>query len=750
MDLSDAGDIIVTPRPIKIRTPDAVKDYDGEPLTNENWEIVSITKPIDNHLLEVAVSGTRIDVGTSENFIAEVKITDKVTGEDVTYNYAITEQLGILSVKGDGTTPPEEDPEGKPEDGPGDDSEEDPEGNPGGGPGDGSEENPEGNPGGGSGGGSGGGGGKIDISGSLSDCGDDDKSGVFLKLYSAKTGPIYLRLKSFGDFDPAAKEWGEAVSYEQLLDGKYCYNYLSGVALKNTGIESVRIEIENFTDGQYFVPYFPDMFSGTNYDIQTDDVLYTGDSSVTYSLYYYLYSGYFTGINADLGEYSDEELEYRKFVKDNYLYVDEELKAYMESIIETNGFDPASTDVIMDVAKYIQNAAKYNLDYNTEIDGAAHPIIAFLTQQEGVCRHFSSAATALYRTLGIPARYTIGFAGFTESEEWTEITAKQAHAWVEVYIDEIGWLPIEVTGFSDDSPGVVGGIGGSGGSGGENSGGREEGEGGENGEGDSSGEENKQSLKIAPENSYHKYDGNYAYPIHEVRGLSKLLEKGFSYEAVVELINSPANLPGLYETRIQSFILYNAEKQDVTSDYKIEYEEGTLQIYLAEIKVSTSGATKEYDGTSLTSDVYVIEGKLLNGHMLKSLTCTGSQMNVGKCTNSFTISIVDDTGIDITAYYKINRICEDLIVTPKALTITANSNSKKYDGNALVDTGYTIEGDIDGYTVEVTVVGSQTQIGYSDNIVRKVVVKDSAGRDVTLNFSINCINGKLSVTPPTN
>ena len=231
--------------------------------------------------------------------------------------------------------------------------------------------------------------------------------------------------------------------------------------------------------------------------------------------------------------------------------------------------------------------------------------------------------------------------------------------------------------------------------------------------------------------------------------IAKLLENGFSYDVTVELIDGPTNLPGMYETRIISFILYNAEKKDVTSDYEIQYQEGYLQIYLEEITVSTAGATKEYDGTPLVSDVYVIEGKLLSGHTLKSLTCTGSQINVGKSASTFTISIVNDADVDITAYYKINRICENLIVTPKKLTITANSNSKEYDGNALVDTGYTIDGDMEGYTVEVTVSGSQTQIGYSDNTIRKVVIKDSTGRDVTLNFSVNCINGTLSVTPPT-
>lgn len=58
----------------------------------------------------------------------------------------------------------------------------------------------------------------------------------------------------------------------------------------------------------------------------------------------------------------------------------------------------------------IQNAATYSLDYDPEMDQAANVAIAFLDQyREGVCTHYASAATLLYRTLGIPARYVEGF-----------------------------------------------------------------------------------------------------------------------------------------------------------------------------------------------------------------------------------------------------------------------------------------------------------------------------------------------------
>lgn len=754
IDESEVGEITVIPRPITIRTPDAAKDYDGYPLTAEMYEIVSITQPIDSHTLEVSVSGTITEVGSTKNIIAEVRIIDNETGEYMNHNYAITTQLGTLTVKGQasgGYTPGEEGSVG---------------GSTGGGTGGSTGSGADG-----AGGSTGGAGGGIDASGGIGGMGGSAGGGAggansdanCLKVYSTKSGPIYLRYTSFGSYNPTVRKWGAGTEYGMLLDGKYSYNYLAGIALKNTGISSVRVDIQSYIQGQYFVPYFPDTYE-SNYDIQTSDVTYSGDVSEIYSLYYYLFSGYYTEISASLGEYSDEEIAYRKFVKDNYLDIDTELKNYLQTIIDANGFNANSPTIIADVASYIQGVANYNLQYNQAIDYAKHPIIAFLEAKEGICSHYASAATALYRALGIPARYTIGFTGQTEAGSWVTITGKQAHAWTEVYIDGVGWLPIEVTGSSnssnsDSSGSGAGGIGGvSGGAGGgSGAGGSGSGTGGIGGVGGGSGsgageneEKPNNALNITPTMTYHKFDGKFAVPLNQVNGLADLLAIGYTYTATVEVIEGATNALGKHQTRVTSFALYDSNGNDVTENFAIKFHVGYLHIYIKEINVQTFGATKEYDGSPLTVNRYLIEDSLLSGHTLKSLVCTGTQTNVGKSTNNFTIVIVDENGVNVNDYYKINRECAKLTVTPKMITITANSNTKTYDGTELKDAGYTIQGDIEGYTIDVVVSGSQTNIGYSDNVITGVTIKDSFGKDVTLNFSIACVNGQLRVNPPKN
>jgi hypothetical protein len=75
----------------------------------------------------------------------------------------------------------------------------------------------------------------------------------------------------------------------------------------------------------------------------------------------------------------------------------------------------------------------------------------------GYCSHYATAATLMLRIMGIPARYVEGYAagasnitndynGSTKKLE-VELLIKDynAHAWVEVYIDNCGWIPMEFT-----------------------------------------------------------------------------------------------------------------------------------------------------------------------------------------------------------------------------------------------------------------------------------------------------------------
>ncbi len=86
---------------------------------------------------------------------------------------------------------------------------------------------------------------------------------------------------------------------------------------------------------------------------------------------------------------------------------------------------------------------EYSLDAPEQASGDA--ISDFLTEKKGYCVQFSSAMTIMARTMGIPARIGVGFAGGTESGDGYEVSMQDSHAWPELYFEGAGWVRFEPT-----------------------------------------------------------------------------------------------------------------------------------------------------------------------------------------------------------------------------------------------------------------------------------------------------------------
>lgn len=76
--------------------------------------------------------------------------------------------------------------------------------------------------------------------------------------------------------------------------------------------------------------------------------------------------------------------------------------------------------------------------------------------REGYCQHFASAAVLIYRFYGIPARYAAGYAvpasDFEQEADgsWSaSVTDEEAHAWPEIFMEDYGWMPVEVSPSGD-------------------------------------------------------------------------------------------------------------------------------------------------------------------------------------------------------------------------------------------------------------------------------------------------------------
>ena len=104
---------------------------------------------------------------------------------------------------------------------------------------------------------------------------------------------------------------------------------------------------------------------------------------------------------------------------------------------------------------------------------------------------------------------------------------------------------------------------------------------------------------------------------------------------------------------------------------------------------------------------------------------------------------------DVSGAYDVTLVDGTLSITPRPTTITANDTTKEYDGTPLTENGWNDTPPTNLVSTDavesVTVTGSQTVVGTSDNVPSNAVIKRGS-EDVTQNYAITYANGTLEVT----
>jgi transglutaminase-like putative cysteine protease len=108
--------------------------------------------------------------------------------------------------------------------------------------------------------------------------------------------------------------------------------------------------------------------------------------------------------------------------------------------------DPLAQALV--IKQHLEETATYS--YRRDYGAAEDPTAAFLFSEErlGYCVHLAHSMALLMRALGVPSRVSAGFA-VPLSRKGTGsaalLTTGDAHAWAEIHLDGVGWLPIEVS-----------------------------------------------------------------------------------------------------------------------------------------------------------------------------------------------------------------------------------------------------------------------------------------------------------------
>jgi hypothetical protein len=182
----------------------------------------------------------------------------------------------------------------------------------------------------------------------------------------------------------------------------------------------------------------------------------------------------------------------------------------------------------------------------------------------------------------------------------------------------------------------------------------------------------------------------------------------------------------------------------VSSDYAISYVTGSLRVTPAALTITANNQTKVY-GAALPTLTASYNG-WANGDTAAGLTTLPSISTTASAAShvdSYAISVSGATASD----YLINYVFGNLSITPAALSITANNQTKVY-GAALPTLTASYTGWVNGDTPAslATMPAISTSASAASHVGSyAITVAGAASRD----YAISDVFGSLSVTPAT-
>jgi len=269
-----------------------------------------------------------------------------------------------------------------------------------------------------------------------------------LEVTSSSEGVFYLRGYSMQHFDghswttnsediPLLAEGPLARGFPALIARHFASRFPDRAP---RGVEMTIYITGDATRNVVYTPYFsfPSRFYGSPYSFE----------------FFYVEDGLLNLHAAlpaeDLAHFSLASYNVIVSRSDTYLQIADSTAEGLRMFAADIGIDAsASRAVIADqVAQFMTSFGVYTLSpFIIPMDEDF--VMYFLeVSRQGYCIHYATVATMMLRALGVPARFTSGFVVAVSPENIGEpinVTDRNAHAWVEVYFNDVGWLPLEVT-----------------------------------------------------------------------------------------------------------------------------------------------------------------------------------------------------------------------------------------------------------------------------------------------------------------
>ena len=227
---------------------------------------------------------------------------------------------------------------------------------------------------------------------------------------------------------------------------------------------------------------------------------------------------------------------------------------------------------------------------------------------------------------------------------------------------------------------------------------------------------------------------------------------GFVKDEVKE-VKATGSVTNVSEGDVTNTITYKTSNKFNPNNYSITKNEGKLSItpVTDEVTVRIKGNkdTATYNGTVQSVSGYTVESISNTLYTSTDFTLKDQATATGKDANTYPMNL------DATQFVNNNtnfsnvkfEIAEDgqLVINPRAVTLTSETDSKDYDGTPLTRPNVKVEGNfVDGEVTKVEATGSVTYV--SDGEVTNTIVITEGENFKESNYAITMHEGKLSIT----
>nr|WP_318682841.1 transglutaminase domain-containing protein [uncultured Acetatifactor sp.] len=242
-------------------------------------------------------------------------------------------------------------------------------------------------------------------------------------------------------------QWGE---WSSIIPGMYyrMYYVLNANLHKSGRPEDISLDIRH-SSGQYensYAPYYGQYNSG--YETRNGGYAYLYYEQKDMALDW---NNVLDNFDMAAGWYKEIQDAYLVEARIAYTQVPTELLPRLTKLCRENPLEGLD-----EITAFILYTLRSNASYSLTPGWAPmnEDIVEYFLfeNHRGYCQHFATAATLMYRLYGVPARYATGYmvkpSAFMLQKDGTYqaiATDENAHAWVEIFLEDYGWTPVEVT-----------------------------------------------------------------------------------------------------------------------------------------------------------------------------------------------------------------------------------------------------------------------------------------------------------------